>query len=138
MPVEFPRDLEPSKDEWFIRGTEPHCREKKIGQYNRRILYPPPGTLIALDPDIPPEFQRIFFTSSSSEEGLRWMLNGGIIGRVGKSFSWAPRAGKYLLAIADSEERIIDSVSFEVRGSWDDRHFPSEFPSLPLEYSAQE
>ena len=138
MPVEFPRDLEPSKDEWFIRGTEPHCREKKIGQYNRRILYPPPGTLIALDPDIPPELQRIFFTSSSNEEGLRWMLNGGIIGRVGKSFSWAPRAGKYLLAIADSEERIIDSVSFEVRGSWDDRHLPSEFPSLPLEYSTQE
>jgi penicillin-binding protein 1C len=138
IPVEFPRDLEPSKDEWFIRGTEPHSREKKIVQYNRRILYPPPGTLIALDPDIPCELQKIFFTSSSNEYSLRWMLNGEIIGRVGKSFSWAPREGKYLLAIVDPEEKAIDSVSFEVRGSWDDRPLPSEFPSLPLKYSTQE
>jgi hypothetical protein len=47
------------------------------------------------------------------------MLNGDIIGRVGKSFRWALGAGKYHLAIVDPEERVIDSVSFEVRGSWE-------------------
>jgi len=117
--IEFPRNLEPPKEEWFIRGTEPHFREKKIGQYNPRILYPPAGTRIALDPDIPPELQKIFFFSNTNQEGLRWMLNGEIIGRAGKPFGWAPRPGKYLLAMADPEERIIDSVSFEVRGSWE-------------------
>jgi hypothetical protein len=46
-------------------------------------------------------------------------LGGGIsepIEAVGKTISWTPKAGKYSLAIADGDEKILDYVYFEVRG----------------------
>ncbi len=115
--VEFPPGLEPPREEWFMAGTEPSLKGNWIGQRNQRIVYPPSGTVIALDPDIPPELQKIFLISQTREEGLRWTLNGQFIGWVGKSIPWSPRAGKYLLAITDQKEKMIDSVAFEVRGS---------------------
>ncbi len=118
--LEFSPRLEGSKEEWFIRGTEPHSGEKRIGQYNQQIVYPPTGTVIALDPDIPPELQRVFFISQTLEDGWRWILNGKTISMVGKPFPWTPRPGKYSLAIADGERGIVDSVLFEVRGSAED------------------
>jgi penicillin-binding protein 1C len=115
--VEFPPGLEPPREEWFMAGTEPNLKGNRIGQRNQRIVYPPSGAVIALDPDIPPELQKIFLISQTREEGLRWTLNGQFIGWVGKSIPWSPRAGKYLLAITDQKEKMIDSVAFEVRGS---------------------
>jgi hypothetical protein len=43
---------------------------------------------------------------------------------VGKTIAWTPKAGKYSLAIADGDEKIIDYVYFEVRGpvSFDGEH----------------
>ena len=72
--------------------------------------------MIALDPDIPGELQRVLFISQTVEEGLRWKLNGKALDRVGKAIAWAPVPGKYHLAIADGDEKIVDSVYFEVRG----------------------
>lgn len=89
---------------------------KKTGQFNQRIIYPPTGAVIALDPDIPQELQKVFFISQTIEERLRWKLNGRTMDRVGKAIAWTPIPGEYRLAIADGEEKIVDSVYFEVRG----------------------
>jgi len=124
--IDFPQGTEPSRGEWFIRGTEPHSKDRRIGQFNQRIVYPPSGTVIALDPDIPPELQKIFFISQTNEGDLQWVLNGHTINRVGNILPWTPRAGTYLLALCDGENGIIDSVNFEVRG-------PSNLPPLPSE-----
>ena len=86
------------------------------GQFNQRILYPPPGTVIALDPDIPQEVQKVFFISQTYEEGLQWMLNGSVMEGTGKAVSWSPKAGKYLLSMVNREGSILDSIQFEVRG----------------------
>jgi penicillin-binding protein 1C len=91
-------------------------KHPRTGQYNRRIVYPPSGTVIAWDPDIPPELQKVFFVSQTSEGSLQWILNGEAMDRVGKTISWTPKAGKYALALADREGNILDSVYFEVRG----------------------
>jgi hypothetical protein len=40
---------------------------------------------------------------------------------VGKAIPWTPKAGKYSLAIADGDEKILDFVCFEVRGPEADR-----------------
>jgi penicillin-binding protein 1C len=114
--IEFPQGIEPCREEWFIRGTEPDSKERRIGQFNRRIVYPPPETVIAIDPDIPPELQRIFFIAQGSENGLKWQMDGKPMNGAGKIIPWAPTAGKHFLAIMDHEERIVDSVHFEVRG----------------------
>jgi len=115
--IYFPPGTEPSRREWFIRGTEPDSEERSPGQFNQRIVYPPTGAVIALDPDIPAELQKIFFISQTLEEGLQWKLNGSVLDRVGKKVAWAPAPGKYHLAIADGDEKIVDFVYFEVRGS---------------------
>ncbi len=125
--IEFPQDIVPSREEWFIRGTEPNSKEQRIGPFHPRIVYPPSGTVIALDPDIPSELQRIFFISQTSENDFRWVLNGSPMEAVGKTIPWNPKAGKFFLAIADGEEKILDYVYFEVRGPEADRNlFPED------------
>jgi penicillin-binding protein 1C len=114
--VEFPQGIAASREEWFIRGTEPHSKEQRIGPFHPRIVYPPSGTVIALDPDIPLELQKIFFISQASENEFRWVLDGSPMEAVGKTISWTPKAGKYFLALADGDEKILDYVYFDVRG----------------------
>lgn len=107
--------------EWFISGTEPHHAVPRIAQQNQRIIYPPSGAILALDPDIPPSLQKVFFSAQTHEGGsLRWMLNDSLLEASGKSVPWTPKAGKYLLAIVNHENKIIDVVKFEVRGSSDE------------------
>jgi penicillin-binding protein 1C len=115
--VEFPKGITASREEWFIPGTEPNFKNQKIGQFNHRIVYPPSGTVIALDPDIPAEYQKIFFVAQTSENDFRWILNGTPIETEGKTIPWIPKVGKYSLALADKEEKILDYIDFEVRGS---------------------
>lgn len=104
------------QEEWFICGTEP-ANVLMIKQYNERIVYPPSGTVIALDPDIPPDLQKVFFISRTEGNELRWRLNDAAIGETGKTIAWSPKRGKYSLALTDSQGTIIDSVNFEVRGA---------------------
>jgi penicillin-binding protein 1C len=118
--VEFPQSVA-SREEWFIRGTEPDSKDQKIGQFNPRIVYPPSGTVIALDPDIPPELQKVFFISQTNGNQLSWLLNGVPMEAMGKTIPWTPRAGKYFLTLADGDEKILDYIYFEVRGPNEDR-----------------
>lgn len=114
--IEFSDSTEASREEWFIRGTEPNFRSQRTGQLNPRILYPPSGTVMALDPDIPPELQKVFFVSQVHEDHWQWVLNGSALKMTGRTIPWIPNAGKYHLAIADKDGKVLDYVYFEVRG----------------------
>jgi penicillin-binding protein 1C len=114
--IEFSQDVAASREEWFIRGTEPNLQNQRTGQFNPRILYPPSGTVLAVDPDIPPDLQKVFFVSQVHEHDFQWVLNGSILQMAGRTISWTPKAGKYHLAIADKDEKVLDYVYFEVRG----------------------
>ena len=103
--------------EWFIQGTEPVTDVLMVKQYNERIVYPPSGTVMAIDPDIPSDLQKVFFISKTDGSQLRWRLNDKPIGETGKIVAWSPKRGKHNLALTDSQGRIIDSVNFEVRGA---------------------
>jgi len=91
--------------------------ESGNGEFNPRILYPPSGTVLAVDPDIPPELQKVFFVSQVHEDHCQWLLNGATLKMTGRTIPWIPKAGKYHLAIADEDEKVLDYVYFEVRGS---------------------
>lgn len=84
-----------------------------------RIAYPADGTVIALDPDIPPEEQKVFFEARPASPGLRWLLNGREVGRAGRLQSWAPQRRAFRLALVDGAERTLDTITFVVR--WLDR-----------------
>jgi penicillin-binding protein 1C len=115
--IEFSQGVAATREEWFIRGTEPHSQNQRTGQFNPRILYPPSGTVMAMDPDIPPELQKVFFVSRVHENDFQWVLNGSALEMAGRTVPWIPKAGKYHLAIADKGEKILDYVYFEVKGS---------------------
>jgi len=114
--IEFSQGAAASRDEWFIRGTEPNSQDQRTGQLNPKILYPPSGTVIAVDPDIPPELQKVFFVAQVPQDNFQWVLNGDPLEMTGRTVPWTPKAGKYSLAIADRDEKILDYVYFEVRG----------------------
>ncbi|MBN8474566.1 penicillin-binding protein 1C [Sulfuritalea sp.] len=107
---------EPPRREWFIAGTERSIVRVAAQKSLARIRYPAQGTVIALDPDIPPGRQRLpLQLSSRAETGWQWRMDGKPAGRAGRSNRWLPQPGKHRLALVDATEVELDAVSFEVR-----------------------
>ncbi len=79
-----------------------------------RITAPTSGTIIALDPDIPPEHQRLQF--SATGQGGRWLLNGKPLGR-GPEVAWLPWPGRHTVQLIDAKGQVLDVVRLEVRGA---------------------
>ncbi len=82
------------------------------------ITSPAAGTIIALDPDIPPRHQRLHFTAQG--HAAQWLLNGQRVASAGSSANrvqWLPLPGRHILQLADAQGRVLDEVKFEVRGA---------------------
>jgi penicillin-binding protein 1C len=106
-------DNEKKKKEWFIKGTEPEIA-LQAGTPAPKILYPSSGTIIAFDPDIPVEYQKIFFESNLESEMAKWLLNGKHLGSS-SIMPWVPVRGTYELALVDKDNYVLDRITFEVR-----------------------
>jgi len=102
--------------EWFLRGTEAAV-VAGLARAGSRITYPAPETVIALDPDIPAEDQKVFFEANPVDDRLHWALDGESIGSAGTLVLWTPKSGKHTLALVDSSGHALDSITFEVRGN---------------------
>ena len=76
------------------------------------ITSPVDGSIYALDPDVPPDAQRITFQG----EGGTWVLDGRPIGR-GTMLHWPPWPGRHVLSLRDAQGRVRQTVHFEVRGA---------------------
>jgi len=104
------------RPEWFIAGTQPNHAQVTIVQKSHRIVYPQSGTMIALDPDIPDHLQKVSFVSETVKDmPIRWMLNEKLLENQGQTILWTPQAGKHVLAIINGENKVVDSVQFEVK-----------------------
>lgn len=114
--LRFQPPLEPPRREVFIAGTEMSLVRGVVGESLARIAYPTDGTIIALDPDIPPERQRISLRLSASapSKGL-WRLDGQRLGRASSQALWLPRPGRHRLVLEDGAGKELDAVSFDVR-----------------------
>ncbi len=80
-----------------------------------RITGPAPGTIIALDPDIPPARQRLQFTATG-DGVLLWRMDGKPLGR-GPRVAWLPWPGRHVVQLTDPEGRVLDEIRLEVRGA---------------------
>jgi penicillin-binding protein 1C len=109
--------VEQNRREWFIRGTETSLVTKASGPVILHIVYPADGTIMALDPDIPPEDQKLFFEAQPEAVPLRWILDGRPLDSAESLCLWSPVAGKHTLSLADEAGRTLDTVAFEVRGN---------------------
>jgi len=127
--------LEAARSEWFIQGTEQAvfaansgagdfgpAKASRSGKKTAaaepdappRITAPASGTIIALDPDIPPKYQRVSF--SAEGRGTRWLMDGKEFAR-GQEAQWLPWPGRHVVQLVDAGGKVADEIRFEVRGA---------------------
>ena len=80
-----------------------------------RIVAPAPGSIIALDPDIPPAHQRLQFEAAGGA-ALRWRIDGKPVGQ-GARLAWLPWPGRHRVELLDARGQLQDSLQIEVRGA---------------------
>lgn len=111
--------LEPARAEWFLAGTETPVvalvQDSDAGQ-PPAIVYPAPGSVIAIDPDIPAGRERVMFHAQAAQ-GLTWRLNGAALTAASADFSWTPQPGTHELALVDAADKVVASSRFQVRGN---------------------
>ncbi|MDO4769677.1 MAG: hypothetical protein Q4A11_04855, partial [Brachymonas sp.] len=113
---------EPPRMEWFIQGTEQasFVRPPSSAQAaTARILNPVSGSLLALDPDIPPQRQRLMLRASASSapaHAYRWLISGKPVGQ-GHTLPWLPWPGKHRITLQSAQGQMLDEVQIEVRGA---------------------
>jgi penicillin-binding protein 1C len=118
--------LEAARNEWFLQGTEqPLFALDANTNINAnagapasapaaRITAPVDGTIIALDPDIPPLHQRVRFESEG--RGVQWRIDGKHFAR-GNSAQWLPWPGRHVIELVDAGGKVVDQRRLEVRGA---------------------
>lgn len=132
--------LEAARTEWFVPGTQqsvfainnvaggalsvsaggqkrskPAETQADLGP--ARILMPVHGTVIALDPDIPPQSQRLRLQAADlAAPRLAWRMDGKPLGR-GAVLEWLPWPGRHTLELVNAQGEVLDTVRFEVRGA---------------------
>ncbi|MBT5415327.1 MAG: penicillin-binding protein 1C, partial [Rhodospirillaceae bacterium] len=113
--VAFDPAVEPARAEWFLSGTEIETVAlAPAAQAVPQILSPANGMIIALDPDIPPERQRVAILTRGAEASVL-VLDGLPLNTAGSARWWVPQPGYHTLSMRDSAGREVDSVRFTVR-----------------------
>jgi penicillin-binding protein 1C len=110
-----PAGVRRASQEWFIAGSEAPEAPGPARMPGAHIVYPADGTIVALDPDIPSEEQKLFFEARPASRDFRWLLNGEDIGPADTLRLWSPRRGSYTLTLVDAARRTSDTVTFQVR-----------------------
>jgi penicillin-binding protein 1C len=103
------------RPEWFVHGTEPVPDETAPVGAPAHIVYPPDGAVLMIDPDIPPERQKIVFAASGAEDPPVWVIDGKRLS-AGAHAGWNPAPGRHALSLLDPGDRLADTVVFQVRG----------------------
>lgn len=113
----FAPPVEPPRREWYLSGTEPASKRVAMVPATIRpsIQSPANGMIIAMDPDIPPEHQRVLIAVRGARPGMRLMLNDQPLGPAVGDRLWQPRPGAYYLTLEDGSGRQLDRILFRVR-----------------------
>lgn len=121
VPAQAGASMEPARREWFLAGTEqahfhvPGTALQKGASTDRpRILAPTDGTVLAVDPDIPPAQQKLLLRATRAD--VRWLMDGRVLGQ-GRQLRWQPWPGKHVLQLQDLRGNRLDAVQLEVRGA---------------------
>lgn len=149
VPVRFEGVPEPAREEVFLAGTAvpvvavgshhqgtpaartastraapsaPRSAARTAADPGRgaAIASPADGTVFALDPDIPPQAQRVWLhaedVAGRTAQAVAWRLDGKRLGRGGK-LAWLPWPGRHRLELVDAGGAVLDTVHIEVRGA---------------------
>lgn len=125
--------LDADRPEWFIAGTEQSRfaleseaasasgvmakGQNHANNFAARITSPAQGTIVALDPDIPPAQQRLWLRASGvGQQVVRWRSGQQLLGQ-GAELPWLPVPGAHVLELIDAQGKVLDSVRLQVRGA---------------------
>ncbi|MGZ9713260.1 penicillin-binding protein 1C [Glaciimonas sp. GNP009] len=138
--IRYQDKIEAPRKEYFMAGTEQSVMTTaKSDDISIAIRYPTPGMLVALDPDIPPQRQRVRFAADGLTSGS-WRLDGKLLASPNAvlktanlssknshkfatdqshqiALDWMPWPGRHTLELLDSKNVVVDQVKFEVRGA---------------------
>ena len=115
--VRFADGLAPARAEWFLAGTEVgEVRLAPAASAAPAIVAPVSGTILALDPDMPPAVQRVVI-EGAGEGAARaaWRVGGVAVGR-GARVDWMPRPGQHLIEMS-IDGKLVGTSAVEVRGA---------------------
>jgi penicillin-binding protein 1C len=130
VPLRFANDLEPAREEVFLAGTAMRVVNVASADSVRgaartdkqvaAIASPADGTVFALDPDIPPKAQRVWFhaegVSGQTAQRVSWRIDGKPLGQGGQ-VAWLPWPGRHEVALLDGAGKVVDRIGIEVRGA---------------------
>jgi len=117
-PVRFEPAVEPPRNELFLAGTEQPVvtASSARGQASTLIVSPADRSIVALDPDIPPQAQRLRIAAVDGVPATwSWRMNGQRIGSA-KAMQWAVWPGVHRLELVDAKGVVQQAANFEVRG----------------------
>ena len=119
--IEFVPTLEPSREEFFVDGTQTDRVE--LSDVNlayagpARIREPVNGTIFALDPDIPPQNQQLrLLAQGQITEPLVWWVQGVEAGK-GAQLRIPLVPGTLRIELKTEQGRLLDQVSVQIRGA---------------------
>jgi penicillin-binding protein 1C len=111
--VSFQPAVEPPREELFLPGTwQPVFALATPAEQAPRLVAPSDGSLIAIDPDIPPARQLLVIRSIGQRPGLFIAVDGRRL--PGLPARWAPVPGRHEISLTDGQT-TYDRVRVTVR-----------------------
>ncbi|MGH8674705.1 MAG: penicillin-binding protein 1C, partial [Burkholderiales bacterium] len=114
--IAYESAIEPSREEWFLAGTEA-AQIVAVGAApgRPRILTPANGAVLALDPDIPRALQRVAVEVAGVRSGARLLIGAANLAADAPQL-WRPAPGRHVLRLVDEKGVELDRVQVTVRG----------------------
>jgi penicillin-binding protein 1C len=117
LPVTYQPAQEAERNEWFLAGTETSIVRRLDAEHGApRIESPPNGVVIALDPDIPLQHQKVPLQAAGMRQGMVLELDGVRLGPAVRTHRWQPKPGRHRLVLAAADGKPLHDVRFTVRG----------------------
>ena len=114
--IHFAEGIEQPRRESFLAGTAfTQVAAAPAAARRPRILNPVAGSVYALDPDIPPDRQRLAIMVSGEVTGHRLLLDKQDLGSADSRPLILARRGMHRLRLIDLSGRVVDQVVFTMR-----------------------
>lgn len=114
--VAFADGIEQPRLEYFLRGTgQPLIAAAPAGARRARIVNPVSGSVYAIDPDIPPDRQRLAIETTGDTRMHRVFLDDRDLGAAAAQLLFFAPPGRHRLRLIDQAGRVVDSVIFAIR-----------------------
>jgi penicillin-binding protein 1C len=112
-----PAGLVRANAEWFLAGTEPVglATSTRSAAAPRRIIAPPDGAVLVLDPDIPDTRERTWIEATPRDPQTTFAIDGRAIGSAAAPLLWPLARGRHELTLVAADGARLDAVSFVVR-----------------------